>query len=155
MLKNISLEYIFKNYEITLSGDIMHKKTGKMLRKYKLTKNRNVICVTIEGNRVQVARIVYARYAKPITNSDIIKYKDGDYTNCSFSNLYIISRSEMKKNVTKISRQDAKTIKQRYLIENMGKVGKGKHANLPVHQLALEYGVSDSTIRNIINNKSI
>lgn len=136
-------------YAVFEDSTIINTKTNKMIKKTYSDTRKTPVTVKLAGRSYTLARIVYNAFAdKPLADNEIVRYKDNDIMNCSFSNLLKISKREYRESKAKKKLDDttAKQIRQEYLVENLGHKG-----NMTYKELSKKYGVSLSVISRIVN----
>lgn len=153
--------YDYYGYKVdATTGDVYSKKEPLMT----LTPCGGKIAIYIDGKmkRLDNARIVYEAVTKErLSASVVMKRKDGNYENCAFDNILIVSRKEHLKNnnyssLYALSREEVAEIKAKYDIETRRKLGaKGKNMHPSYNELAREYGVSKSTIVKVIKGNYV
>ena len=147
-------------YSISNKGNVWSHKSKKMLKPYIEKKGYHSIKLgSYERKAFKVHRLVAIHFVKNDDNYDQVNHMDGDKNNNRFDNLewcdcgfnvrhalktgLRIPRNGSNINTCKLSEENVLSIRKEYAAGNISQ-----------RKLAEKYGVVQTTIKSIVNNKS-
>lgn len=133
----------FENYKVSSEGYVINtnfNKTGKVGKLKPKINKQGILEITLNKHDKHyyriLARLVYETFNNiKLNKNDIIMYKDNDKTNCSYDNLYKITRGKRQE----ITYDNDKRYRPKY--EYYGEI-------LPTKEISKRTGIKSKTIRN-------
>ncbi len=157
-MKEINIDEIEENYEITREGKIINKNNGKEQKGS--VNNSGYIRVTFFGERLSLHRVVATKFIQRIGDRDYINHIDGNKLNNSVENLEWCTASENAKhafalglrvptiNPTHGEDHPLSTLTEKQVREII------KLVDMPYSEIAERYNTTKSTIRHIFKGRS-
>ena len=143
----------YHGYKVFRTGEIVTPK-GFESKGYFFTYPFSHVSIKYDGktHKVLRAKLIYELFSgSEVSGKYIIRFKDGDCSNCAFDNLYLESRKDYVKhtpnaNKRKFTKQKETRIRNSYYDEN-----KVKRADAPsIRELAKINKCSITTIQKIL-----
>lgn len=137
-----------ENYTVLPNGDVKSIRQNKILKQEDLDGYKRV-CIYSSGKRVKILvhRLVAMLFVDNPDNKKQVNHVDGNKSNNHYLNLEWCTNSE---NITHASLNG---LNKKKLTLNIAKEIKANKSGYTQRELAAKYGVSVSTVNEIINNK--
>lgn len=138
----------YQGYKVYKDGKIVSP-NGKELNPFNFTYEKSHVTLNINNINVKYNRalLIWHCFSDiPVnTNTEIVRFKDGDTTNAAFDNLYVVSRQEYYKKLDIWHKNITSDIKD--------SIRKEYNTGSSLRHLSRKYKYSLSTIQKIINQK--
>lgn len=133
------------DYEITRSGEVINKNTGRVLKG--VPNNKGYLRVCIVGKLRFIHRLVAEKYVPNPLNKEQVNHIDGNKLNNSADNLEWVTNSENRKHAIDNGLQYSKLRKEDVLfILN--------HPEIKVEDIAKDFNIAHATINDIRAGRS-
>jgi len=118
---------------------------------YKKT-DENYIVIAYKNKRLQLGRVIYAKFNGTLQEDLTVNHKDGNPSNNHKDNLELVTQSENNKHAYKLGKKPVygNTVLS---FEIANEIREKKKLGLTHKQLCEEYGLSKGHISEIVNNK--